>query len=64
MEELLKAQTKVKELENSLSSLKITTKALEKLNSDNDERNIEVNSQLLKLSIENERSLRDANTTK
>ena len=39
-------------------------KAVEKLNSDNEERNIEINSQLLKLSIENERSLRDANTTK
>jgi hypothetical protein len=64
MEELVKTQTKLKETEMQLSSLKISTKAMKKLSADNDQRNSEINNQMIKIAIENDKTSREAATMK
>jgi len=64
MEDLVKIQTKLKETEMALSSLKISTKAIKKMNNDNEERSNTINSELIKLALENEKNLREASTNK
>lgn len=44
--------------------LKVSTKAIKKLNTDNEERSNEINNQLIKLAIENEKQMREAITNK
>lgn len=61
-EELIKTQTKLKEIEMTLNNLRISTKAIKKMNNDNEERNSEINNQLMKLAIENEKHMREAKT--
>lgn len=63
-DELAKAQATAKDLELTINNLKTSATALRKLNADSETRTTEVNSQLLKLAVENERSLRDAATSK
>lgn len=64
MEELVKIQTKLKETEMQFSSLKISTQAMKKLNADNDQRNSEINDQMIKIALENDRISREAATMK
>lgn len=54
-EELLKVQTRLKETEMILNTLKISSKVIKKLSNDNEKRNIEINHQLVKLAVQNEK---------